>query len=139
MVSRIKSLFHTLFSFKGRLRRSDYWLGGLIVFAGIVTFAVVMGQIFHVDIADTSDIRTSLIQAGAVLLFMWPNLAVSVKRLHDRNQSGWWVLLSFLPVIGNAWTIINLGILRGTPGDNRYGGEPDRAQMTLIQHAASAA
>lgn len=139
MVSRIKSLSHTLFSFKGRLRRSDYWLGGLIVFAGMITFAMVMAEVFGVDIADTTDVRTSAIQAGAVLLFMWPNLAVSVKRLHDRNQSGWWVLLSFLPVIGNAWTVINLGILRGTEGDNRYGAEPERAQLTLIQSNASAA
>ena len=70
---------------------------------------------------------------------MWPNLAVSVKRLHDRDQSGWWILLSFLPIIGNAWTIINLGILRGTMGDNRYGGEPARAQLTLIERDAAAA
>lgn len=139
MVSRIKSLTHTLFSFKGRLRRSDFWLGGVVIFAGMITFTLIIGRIFGVDVADTTDIRTSLIQASAVLVFMWPNLAVSVKRLHDRNQSGWWVLLSFLPVIGNVWTIINLGVLRGTEGDNRYGAEPERAQLTLIPNTAPAA
>lgn len=139
MTERGASLLYNLFSFKGRLRRSDYWIGMIIIFVGMVALASVLAAIWKVDLADQYDLRATGIQAGVVLLFMWPNLAVSIKRLHDRNQSGWWVLLSFLPIIGNAWTIINLGILRGTPGDNRYGAEPARAQLTLIQRDAAAA
>jgi uncharacterized membrane protein YhaH (DUF805 family) len=139
MKQRAATLIHNLFSFKGRIRRSDYWIGMIIIFIGMVAVASVLAGIWKVDLADRYDLRASAIQAGVVLLFMWPNLAVSVKRLHDRDQSGWWILLSFLPVIGNVWTLVNLGILRGTPGGNRYGAEPARAQLTLIERNAAAA
>lgn len=139
MRERVGVVVYNLFSFKGRIRRSDYWIGMVVVFVGMVALASILAAVWKVDLADPFDLRATAIQAGVVLLFMWPNLAVSAKRLHDRDQSGWWILLSFLPIIGNAWTIINLGILRGTPGDNRYGGEPARAQLTLIQRDAAAA
>lgn len=139
MKQRAATLIHNLFSFKGRIRRSDYWIGMIVIFVGMVAVASILAGVWKVDLADRYDLRASAIQAGVVLLFMWPNLAVSVKRLHDRDQSGWWILLSFLPVIGNVWTLVNLGILRGTPGDNRYGAEPARAQLTLIERGAAAA
>ena len=139
MRERAANLIHNLFSFKGRLRRLDYWIGMIVIFIGMVTAASVWAAWWKVDLADPYDFRATAIQAGVVLLFMWPNLAVSVKRLHDRGQSGWWVLLSFLPVIGNVWTLVNLGILRGTTGDNCYGAEPARPQLTLIERGAAAA
>ena len=139
MKERAATLIHNLFSFKGRLRRLDYWIGMIVIFVGMVTTGSVWAAVWNVDLADPYDLRATAIQAGVVLVFMWPNLAVSVKRLHDRGQSGWWVLLSFLPVIGNVWTLVNLGILRGTTGDNRYGAEPARPQLTLIERGAAAA
>ena len=48
-------------------------------------------------------------------------LGVSVRRLHDRNKSGWWVLLYFVPVIGPLWLLLELGVLPGTRGPSRYG------------------
>jgi len=51
-------------------------------------------------------------------------LCVHIKRCHDRDQSGWWVLLLLIPVIGFIWAIINLGILEGTRGPNRFGPDP---------------
>ena len=58
------------------------------------------------------------------LLLIWPALAVSVKRWHDRDKSGWWVLLNLLPVIGWLWALVDNGFLRGTDGPNRYGPDP---------------
>lgn len=139
MRARARTWTHNLFSFKGRIRRFDYWINMAVIFVLMVILACVLAAVWRIDLADPTDIRASAIKAGVVLLFMWPNLAVSAKRLHDRDQSAWWILLSFVPIIGNAWTIINLGILRGTPGDNRYGPEPDRAQLTLIDRDAAAA
>jgi len=123
--------FHALFSFRGRLRRVDYWIYSAAIFLVLVSLCAGAGAILGVDLADQTDPRGVMIQGIAVVLLMWPNLAVCAKRAHDRNQSGWWVLLSFLPVIGNVWMIVNLGILRGTPDDNKYGPEPDRRQFTL--------
>jgi uncharacterized membrane protein YhaH (DUF805 family) len=54
-------------------------------------------------------------------LYLALMFAVSVRRLHDRNKSGWWVLLYFVPVIGQIWLFLELGVLAGTPGPNRYG------------------
>ena len=54
----------------------------------------------------------------------WISIAVAVKRYHDRNKSGWWVLIVFVPIIGGLWYLIECGFLRGTPGPNNYGPDP---------------
>jgi uncharacterized membrane protein YhaH (DUF805 family) len=53
-----------------------------------------------------------------------PSICVGVRRLHDTNRSGWWVLLSILPYIG-ALILYILLALRSTDGENDYGGEPN--------------
>ena len=58
------------------------------------------------------------------LFFGLSALAVSVKRWHDRDKSGWWVLLNLLPVIGWLWALIDNGFLRGSVGPNRFGEDP---------------
>ena len=125
-------MFGQLFSFKGRSRRADFWIYAGVVFLGVILTAAAIAWAMGVDLADASDGRATLIEAGAILLFVWPSLAIYAKRLHDRNLSAWWVLISFLPVIGNAWLIVTLGILRGSEGENRYGPDPIRPQLTLI-------
>jgi hypothetical protein len=60
---------------------------------------------------------------GALL---WPVLAVYVKRCHDRDKSGWWLLLLAIPCLGVLWWLIDLGLLEGTPGPNSYGVSPLR-------------
>jgi uncharacterized membrane protein YhaH (DUF805 family) len=52
-----------------------------------------------------------------------PNLAVSVRRLHDSDRSGWWILIAFVPFIGGIWLLV-LYLLSGTPGPNRFGPDP---------------
>jgi len=125
-------VFAQLFSFKGRSRRADFWIYSGVVFLGVILAATAIAWPMGVDLADASDGRATLIEAGAILLFVWPSLAIYAKRLHDRNLSAWWVLIGFLPVIGNAWLIVTLGILRGSEGENRYGPDPIRPQLTLI-------
>ena len=67
--------------------------------------------------------------AGIVLIVFivaatWISIAVAVKRYHDRNKSGWWVLIVLVPVIGGLWYLIECGFLRGTVGPNNYGPDP---------------
>src|SRR4051812_8194641 len=95
-----------LFSNKGRIRRMDYWLTNILLFAVMITVAQGLAAWQHVDLDDKSDVRAIAIQFFAAMLVVWPNVATGIKRLHDRNQSGWWILLSFLPVIGNVWMLI---------------------------------
>jgi uncharacterized membrane protein YhaH (DUF805 family) len=57
-------------------------------------------------------------------LVIWVSLAISVKRWHDLDKSGWWWLINFVPCIGPLWAFIETGCLRGTLGDNDYGPDP---------------
>ena len=67
---------------------------------------------------------TSFVQAVVALVLLIPSLAVAIKRYHDRDKSGWWILILFVPIIGLIWYVVELGFLRGTPGPNRYGPDP---------------
>jgi uncharacterized membrane protein YhaH (DUF805 family) len=51
---------------------------------------------------------------------------VGAKRCHDRNRSGWFQLISLVPIVGALWLLFDLGILRGTDGPNRFGPAPLR-------------
>ncbi|MFC1503710.1 DUF805 domain-containing protein [Pseudomonadota bacterium] len=108
-----------LFSLKGRLRRRDYWLYSLpVLFITIPVFWYT-----HPDnLSDNSVLNIlSMLIMGFVF---WASIALNVKRLHDRNKSALWVLLTFVPLIGPIFVIVELGILSGTKGSNQYGLDP---------------
>ena len=90
-----------LFSFNGSVERSMYWRFGILF--GVVFFT--LSNMFD--------------QMGAFgftvvgLLVCWIMLAINVKRCHDRGRSGWFVLISLIPVIGSIWLLIDLGFLPG--------------------------
>lgn len=58
-------------------------------------------------------------------LVFWLNVASSVRRLHDRNRSGWWVLLYAVPLLGQAWQFIECGFLPPRDARNRFDPAPD--------------
>jgi uncharacterized membrane protein YhaH (DUF805 family) len=60
---------------------------------------------------------------GYALLVFLPSLAVSVRRLHDRDLSGWWILIGLVPVLG-AILLLVWSCMEGTQGDNRFGPDP---------------
>ena len=67
---------------------------------------------------------SSTISILASILLIYPHAAVGIKRFHDRNKSGWWYLIVFIPIIGGLWFLIECGFLKGTDGDNDYGSDP---------------
>jgi len=102
-----------LFSFRGRVPRKIYWLYGVLgPLLGSAIGEMLLG------IAGVNEHRSDLAMS---LLFAWPHAAVAVKRWHDRGKSGWWILLNLIPLIGNVWSLVETGLLRGTHGDNRFG------------------
>jgi uncharacterized membrane protein YhaH (DUF805 family) len=108
-----------LFSFKGRIPRRVYW--GASIATTIVFYVVIFGLIFV--FGEDSLAVTS----GIMLLYIpliWVSLALQVKRWHDRDKSGWWILIGFIPLIGAIWAFVELGCLRGTGGPNSYGPDP---------------
>ena len=56
--------------------------------------------------------------------WIWIGLANSAKRWHDRNKSGWWSLVAFVPIIGPIWALVEQGFLPGDSGPNRFGERP---------------
>jgi uncharacterized membrane protein YhaH (DUF805 family) len=118
---------YLLFQFDGRINRAKFWwgVGGLIV--GYIILGVVYGLV------DSGAIQGLL--ALVYLAFIWPSLAISIKRWHDRDKSGWWVLIGFIPIIGPIWALIETGFLEGTSGPNQYGPDPLHPDMPDPQAA----
>lgn len=102
-----------LFSFRGRIPRKTYWIWGVVVLIAFSVFSSLLLGILGMD--------EMLASVLVNLLVLWPAFAVSIKRWHDRDKSGWWLLINFIPVIGMIWALVENGFLRGTPGPNRFG------------------
>jgi uncharacterized membrane protein YhaH (DUF805 family) len=66
----------------------------------------------------------AIIGFAAAILLTWMWIAIDVKRYHDRDRSGWWLLLLLIPVLGPLWLFVVLGFLKGTEGENRFGADP---------------
>jgi uncharacterized membrane protein YhaH (DUF805 family) len=56
-----------------------------------------------------------------VIAIAWIAVVMQAKRWHDRNKSAWWVLVNFVPIVGQLWAIVSCCFLRGTEGNNKYG------------------
>jgi uncharacterized membrane protein YhaH (DUF805 family) len=105
-----------LFSFDGRIGRRTWWLWSAAAMIGLATYFTVAFRV-----AGASASSTDLL-VNALLL--WPALALGAKRWHDLGKSGWWALLVFVPVVGWLAVLVANGLVRGTPGVNRFGEAP---------------
>ncbi len=114
-----------LFSFEGRIPRRQYWAGlGILLF---ITVAAVwfMGAVLVIGMVDNLNSSEPLLPVWIVTfgIALWISLALGVKRYHDLDKSGWWMLLGAIPYIGGIWQLIECGCLRGTEGSNRFGAD----------------
>ncbi len=100
--------------FKGRARRKEYWMFTLFnAIFGIVA------TILDLALFSGASIMSTLL--GLFLLI--PGLAVCIRRLHDIGNSGWWVLIALIPIIGAIWLLV-LVCLDSEPGTNKWGDNP---------------
>lgn len=106
--------------FNGRARRQEYWM--FFLFNIIAAFALVMvgGAIGGALDAPAIAMIPYMIYILGVFI---PGLAVSVRRLHDQNKSGWYYLVAFIPLIGGIWLLVLLAT-EGDSGPNQYGADP---------------
>ncbi|OFW82859.1 MAG: hypothetical protein A2018_00470 [Alphaproteobacteria bacterium GWF2_58_20] len=98
--------------FNGRATRQEFWmftLMNLIVSIGIGLVARL--------------ISLPALNLFYMLAILLPSLALSFRRLHDTDRSGWWMLLAFIPILGIIAFIV-LMCLDSTPGNNRFGANP---------------
>jgi uncharacterized membrane protein YhaH (DUF805 family) len=97
-----------LLTYEGRFNRARYWAFTLVYIA----VAIVLNYI------------NEMLGLAFALVALYPAICVSIKRWHDRDKSGWWVLIGLIPIIGAIWVLIECGILKGTEGPNRFGPDP---------------
>lgn len=110
--------------FSGRSRRKEYWyfhLAIIVVFVAVVILFGGSGVLF--DPYSVGSSVTGVVVVIAALALVIPSLAVQVRRFHDQNLSGWWVLLGLVPYVGGLVVFIFM-LLPGKPGDNRFGPDP---------------
>jgi len=160
-----------LFSFEGRINRAKYWLAGLVICCWMLFFGFIYiclsvpfggSPSFHIDVDEVfrlvdpatwrpltrADIPTVIVHGVGTPLLLWVFLATSVKRLHDRDKSGWWMVPFFampglykqfedrlpdsyflLPVaiamfVLITWAFVELYFLKGTRWPNLFGPNP---------------
>jgi uncharacterized membrane protein YhaH (DUF805 family) len=92
-------------TFSGRASRSEFWWWYL--FSILVNWAV--------QIVGTLVGETTIISLVVGLILLLPNLAVTVRRYHDSDHSGWWVVCPIYNIV--------LLFMKSTPGENKYGAE----------------
>ncbi len=117
-------------SFNGRINRAKWWLGSIVVFVVLVVlytilmFVVGGGMTVNPDGTVSGGGAMTVVSIVIYLAALWPSLALQIKRWHDRDKSGWWVLINFVPFIGGIWALIECGFLEGTKGPNKFGPDP---------------
>ena len=173
-----------LFSFEGRINRAKYWLAGLVILCWMIFFVFIYACIsvpfggprtFNIDLNDVfglidpatwrpltrADIPALIVHGLGTPLFLWVFLATSVKRLHDRDKSGWWMVPFFvmpglykqfadrlpdsyflLPVavamfVLIIWAFVELYFLKGTRWPNLFGPNPLGKQQSRPRSAES--
>ncbi len=99
----IQSCFKKYAEFNGRASRSEYWWWALFV---LVT---------NIGARMIGDIPGAVVALGTLL----PYLAVTSRRLHDIDRSGWWQLVSLIPLIG--WAVVIYWYVQDSTAENKYG------------------
>ena len=101
--------------FNGRARRKEFWFFYLFM-ALILIAANLIGNVLAGEEAGL------ILLAVAAVGLLLPYVAVAIRRLHDTNKSGWWMLLAFVPIASLA--LLVFFVLPGTVGENRFGPDP---------------
>lgn len=105
--------------FNGRARRKEYWM--FILFNYIIVF--ILGIIQGILGMDVSSDKISLGDIYSIAVFI-PTIAVGIRRMHDINKSGWWILVPIYNIV--------LFVMPGTVGKNDYGEDPIEAEKATV-------
>ena len=103
-------------TFSGRAVREEIWMFFLFM---MICYAIAIAIDMSLGLWDDVD-AIGVFSGILALVFLLPYLAVTVRRFHDINYSGWWVLVTFIPLIGwIAWLIWMC--TEGSKAKNRFG------------------
>lgn len=102
-------------TFNGRARRKEYWMFSLINFIVLIALSILDGAL-----GTITDSGLGIISTVYGLATFLPSLAVCVRRLHDINKNGWWVLISIIPFVGFIILLVFM-CLDSKQDSNKYG------------------
>jgi uncharacterized membrane protein YhaH (DUF805 family) len=126
----VKSVYSKYATFGGRARRSEYWWWILyMILSGIVIAMIESSLGLGMGHMAMGGGEMSAGYEGGPLTILWslanllPGLGVGVRRLHDTERSGWWLLIALVPLIGAIVLLVFL-TTKGTSGPNSFGPDP---------------
>jgi len=94
------SILHYFFGFQGKISRQSWWFGMTIIaiISIVLSFFALM-------------LQSEALILVLTIATLWPWLAISAKRWHDREKSGLWSLITLVPIIGGLWMLVECGFL----------------------------
>jgi uncharacterized membrane protein YhaH (DUF805 family) len=113
MGEAVSSVLSKYAVFQGRARRAEYWFFFLFYFLISIPLTII----------DMALLGAQILSSILALALIIPSLAVTVRRLHDLDKSGWFILIGLIPLIGTIILIVWF-CTAGTPGPNRFGEDP---------------
>ncbi len=119
MTDAILGILKDLMTTKGRIPRSTFWWFHGILLAVLLFFGFLLESKV---ISESSSGIFGLLMLPLLIM----RIIVEIKRWHDRDKSGWWVLIGIIPCVGFLWVLIECGFLPGTKGENRFGPDPSQ-------------
>jgi len=112
----VSAVFKKYATFTGRASRSEYWWWTLFVLIASIVLTII-------DTAVLGAEEYGILSTIFGLAILVPAIAVTVRRLHDTDRSGWWIFLGLIPIIGTL-VLLFWYVSRGREGDNRFGPDP---------------
>lgn len=104
VVSPVNAL-REIFSYRGRYTRSRFW--------GVYVVTILL--------AGSAALFPLWVAFPYLAVLTWISIGAIVKRFHDRNKSGWWALVGFIPFLGSLWILVDCGLMEGSTTENEYG------------------
>jgi uncharacterized membrane protein YhaH (DUF805 family) len=119
-----------LLEFNGRIGRRDYWIGQVAVGLACLPLAVLawldtdggLNPCWLETWRFSPSVLATLLVASIPISYC--QFAIAGKRWHDRDKNAWWGMVFFIPIVGSIWYLVELGLMPGSPGANRYGAAP---------------
>lgn len=106
--------------FQGRSRRKEYWMFVLGIIIAVILLSIIEGILGLTGMIGGAYGPLTLLFFLAIIV---PSIAVQVRRFHDQDKSGWFVLIGLIPLIGGIIVLVFM-CLEGTRGPNRFGPDP---------------
>lgn len=123
----LKTCLSNCVSFQGRAARSEFWWLALFVWCGQLILSVVdgtaLGTVTTYDGGFEAQTSTPILSGVFGLVMLLPIISVAVRRLHDKDRTGWWCWVALVPLVG-ALVLLFWCLTEGTRGDNRFGPDP---------------